>query len=803
MSELQNDIVQKKASGTEETGSFRNACNSVVLTDNRSNIVAQRKLIETMKIGKAPIQNKANNTGLPDNLKSGIENLSGLSMDDVKVHYNSSQPAQLNAHAYAQGTDIHLAPGQEKHLPHEAWHVVQQKQGRVRPTMQMKGSLNINGDFLLEKEADMMGMKALQKKNDGNDTSNRVTITNQMNFSPLAIQRYVNGKLVRSIARKQYPQTIDHIGQAMKKKKSQKMRIARKKAKANRRDSLHNYPTRKGKDRDEWPMAMFDKGGTGAHVKYIDPSDNRGAGSAIGGALKPFKDGTEVRFNLVGAGNGRVLQLKQNIVPPFNNLNKLPETNRNSIVQRAGWTIGGIARGIVGGVGAVGGALAGTVRGGYKAYMEGKNIAQNLVEGFTEGAQEGYDRPLVAAGTIVGGIAGHVAAGYRGVAGAAEGIVSGYNAGGVKGAIGGAIAGGTKGYVGSVLTGITAGAEIGDRLHNRLARKTIIKHTVSYVTLPGEGTHHLVGKRMVAKLYPDDPVQGSATGPNWTWMQKLRLMYRRANIVRGHLLNHDLGGFGMPENLYPISTKANAEHSDRVEQNVKTLLNNQMKLGPTALPVDYIVNVNENVAHNPNVARFECAYGVERGPRKRVTIRSNLGGDSGGFSGGAKVNDLDGTKWHHEKRRGHDKVEGTSLKHHIDEGRIRFRNGGISKGLKLEGNQEAKYHKGAGDSLQLIYSGLAHECFNHIPGWIQAEMISKFHSSRLETGVLNAVKSSASYEDNIGDEDTLKELMLLVVQEQLEKIKDERVHDVDVVKAEGLVNTSLDKVTKLIKAKVS
>ncbi|MCB0376139.1 MAG: DUF4157 domain-containing protein, partial [Sinomicrobium sp.] len=103
-----------------------------------------------------------NNTGLPDNLKTGIENLSGYGMDDVKVHYNSDKPAQLNAHAYAQGTDIHLAPGQEKHLPHETWHVVQQKQGRVKPTMQMKGKVNINDDKGLEKEADVMGAKALQ-----------------------------------------------------------------------------------------------------------------------------------------------------------------------------------------------------------------------------------------------------------------------------------------------------------------------------------------------------------------------------------------------------------------------------------------------------------------------------------------------------------------------------------------------------------------------------------------------------------------------------------------------------------------
>ena len=84
-----------------------------------------------------PTQKEENNTGLPDNLKTGMENLSGMSLGDVKVHRNSDKPAQLKAHAYAQGTDIHLGPGQEKHLPHEAWHVVQQKQGsRITLTRQ-------------------------------------------------------------------------------------------------------------------------------------------------------------------------------------------------------------------------------------------------------------------------------------------------------------------------------------------------------------------------------------------------------------------------------------------------------------------------------------------------------------------------------------------------------------------------------------------------------------------------------------------------------------------------------------------
>ena len=118
----------------------------------------------------------SNNTGLPDGLKTNIESLSGYSMNDVKVHYNSPKPAQMKALAYTQGTDIHVAPGQEKHLGHEAWHVVQQKQGRVQPTTQMKG-VNINDNVFLEREADIMGTKATQLKAINNkDTVQKKTI---------------------------------------------------------------------------------------------------------------------------------------------------------------------------------------------------------------------------------------------------------------------------------------------------------------------------------------------------------------------------------------------------------------------------------------------------------------------------------------------------------------------------------------------------------------------------------------------------------------------------------------------------
>jgi len=138
-----------------ENRSAKSTHSSAGVVANRNNSGISRPAVE-------PFQLKPNNTGLPDNLKSGIENLSGISMDDVNVHYNSDKPFQLQALAYAQGTDIHVAPGQERHLPHEAWHVVQQKQGRVQATMQIKSGVNVNDDAGLEREADMMGQRALQ-----------------------------------------------------------------------------------------------------------------------------------------------------------------------------------------------------------------------------------------------------------------------------------------------------------------------------------------------------------------------------------------------------------------------------------------------------------------------------------------------------------------------------------------------------------------------------------------------------------------------------------------------------------------
>ena len=99
-------------------------------------------------------QKRTNKTGIPDLVKTRFEAMSGYPFDDVRVHYSSDKPAQFMALAYTQGNQVHIAPGQEKYLEHELTHVVQQKEGRVKPTFWMN-NVPVNDDKTLEREADI------------------------------------------------------------------------------------------------------------------------------------------------------------------------------------------------------------------------------------------------------------------------------------------------------------------------------------------------------------------------------------------------------------------------------------------------------------------------------------------------------------------------------------------------------------------------------------------------------------------------------------------------------------------------
>ena len=110
------------------------------------------------------MQRKSN--GIPDGVLQKMEASFGTSFADVNIH-EGSQASDVGALAYTQGNDIHFAPGQYKPdsrsgqelLGHELAHVVQQREGRVKPNAEVAG-VPLNDDKSLEAEADRLGAKA-------------------------------------------------------------------------------------------------------------------------------------------------------------------------------------------------------------------------------------------------------------------------------------------------------------------------------------------------------------------------------------------------------------------------------------------------------------------------------------------------------------------------------------------------------------------------------------------------------------------------------------------------------------------
>ncbi|MCL4100896.1 hypothetical protein MMG03_000465 [Fibrobacter succinogenes] len=149
-----NETIQKASANTAD---------SVVDSSSQSATLQRHASLANAAVQRAENPPRPNNTGLPDDLKNGVESLSGYSLDNVRVHYNSPKPATVQALAYTQGTDIHVAPGQEHTLPHEAWHVTQQMAGRVTPTTNI-GGMPVNDNAALEHEADVMGEKAVTQR---------------------------------------------------------------------------------------------------------------------------------------------------------------------------------------------------------------------------------------------------------------------------------------------------------------------------------------------------------------------------------------------------------------------------------------------------------------------------------------------------------------------------------------------------------------------------------------------------------------------------------------------------------------
>lgn len=109
------------------------------------------------------------------------------------------------------------------------------------------------------------------------------------------------------------------------------------------------------------------------------------------------------------------------------------------------------------------------------------------------------------------------------------------------------------------------------KMHTATQLKTKISHSTADFSY-AEGKKDKVGVAMEAWLDPRDPIKGSETGePQKALYDAVAAKAKTGSngTVRGHLLNHDLGGYGVAENLYPITKSANTQHKNHVENPVQ------------------------------------------------------------------------------------------------------------------------------------------------------------------------------------------------------------------------------------------
>lgn len=113
------------------------------------------------------------------------------------------------------------------------------------------------------------------------------------------IYRSTRGYYVCIVDSSVYPSTAEHIRAAQKLGHPERLTLDRGGAARRREDSLRDTPVRGEFDRDEYPMAMFSQGGSGANVAYLEGNDNRGAGSSVGWQLRGIPDGARVRIRII------------------------------------------------------------------------------------------------------------------------------------------------------------------------------------------------------------------------------------------------------------------------------------------------------------------------------------------------------------------------------------------------------------------------------------------------------------------------------------------------------------------------
>lgn len=139
---------------------------------------AVQRMLSRTPLQKSENLSSGSGRSLPDSVQAKMEEAFHTDFSEVQIHPESSVASQIGAVAFAQGNDIHFAPGTyqpetqsgQQLLGHELTHVVQQRQGRVKANVP-DASLPINDDPSLEAEADRYGsLAATSTMTDGTGT---------------------------------------------------------------------------------------------------------------------------------------------------------------------------------------------------------------------------------------------------------------------------------------------------------------------------------------------------------------------------------------------------------------------------------------------------------------------------------------------------------------------------------------------------------------------------------------------------------------------------------------------------------
>jgi Skp family chaperone for outer membrane proteins len=125
-----------------------------------------------------------------------------------------------------------------------------------------------------------------------------------------------------------------------------------------------------------------------------------------------------------------------------------------------------------------------------------------------------------------------------------------------------------------------------------------------------------VGQEMVADpLGPDHPMGQEPAGEN-IWRNILVTDPEQSNdrkYIRGHLLNHQVGGTGAAQNLFPITATANDSHESQIESRVKRWVNTERKwvyYRVHVANINAVVNPAGPIVNNRIDAQFVCTASV-------------------------------------------------------------------------------------------------------------------------------------------------------------------------------------------------